>query len=71
MQVSYEQFIEDNCHFLNQVQRCYLQMRESEVRAEHIRATLKSLYTTMVQKSNDLKVLSPAHLPYKKAAAFI
>ncbi len=46
-------------------------MRETEVRAERIRATLKSLYTTMVQKSNDLKVLSPAHLPYKKAAAFI
>ncbi len=46
-------------------------MRESEVRAEHIRATLKSLYTTMVQKSNDLKVLSPAHQPYKKAAALI
>ena len=43
MQVTYDQFIEENCHLNNAVQRCYLQMRDCDVKAETLRTRLRKL----------------------------
>ena len=43
MQVTFDQFIEENCHLNNAVQRCYLLMRDCDVKAESLRQQINGM----------------------------